>query len=257
MRQDPLVDWERLRKIADSSSPQSESLRRTPPTQHLRELFEGSRSDNGVAGFKMMNWHRSTFEAIHGAKRGRASEPVADRFLSWLPAGTRLVRLRRRDRARQAVSLARARQSGTWSLGAGESGPRTYFDYLQIARADAWLKREEAGWDRWIPASGLPILEIAYEDLATAPRETVLSVLRFLDVDDQPSVWTPHASQTDRASDLWARRFERRRALPAPIRGLYIALTAPRWLAVGTLGEWRARARRRPRSTEPKPPETC
>lgn len=153
------------------------------------------RSSGGWFGLKLHHHHRARW--------------FPDGLLSPLLGPIRWVRIERQDRRRQAVSWARAQQTGQWA-----SWQRPLFPPLYSRRRiDArWadLDAAEAAWDALL--GDQPVLRIRYEALCADPEAVVRRVLRWLDVPDTDRVRVPPpdvARQADTTTESWVQRHAR------------------------------------------------
>src|ERR1700733_3209765 len=115
----------------------------------VRAAVVAGSTANGVFGARVM-W--GTMADIVGNLRGADAASVAsdlavlERFLGR----TRFVHLRREDELAQAVSWARAEQTGYWqdgdSVGAGRA-PR--FDYAMVDGYLALIREHTSSWCEW------------------------------------------------------------------------------------------------------------
>ena len=81
-------------------------------------------------------------------------------FAELLPRDTRFVLLTRRDRLRQAVSLAKALQSQCWNIAEQERfGGRYGFDYIGLLRISTMLERLDAMWREFFAHNDITPLE--------------------------------------------------------------------------------------------------
>ncbi|ADG76459.1 Stf0 sulfotransferase [Cellulomonas flavigena DSM 20109] len=104
-----------------------------------------------------------------------------------------VVRLRRRDRVAQAVSMLRAQATGTYVAPADGSAvdevrhPEPYWatgggDPLEeIERVVGTIDAHDARWSQHLAALDVPVLEVDYEWLTADYDATVRDVLAFLD----------------------------------------------------------------------------
>jgi trehalose 2-sulfotransferase len=121
------------------------------------------------------------------------------------------VWLRRRDRIAQAVSFAKAVQTGHWH--GWDPVPRTqptyHFEEIDTLRSE--IDELEAGWEGWFEREGVEPLELAYEEVVATPQAETLRVLDFLSVELPPGVavrpLTHPASK--RTTDEWPARYRR------------------------------------------------
>ena len=171
--------------------------------EYLQALRDRKTSPNGVFGLKA-HFHQLRDE-------------LGGRDLDAEFPGLRLVYIRRRDHVRQAVSWARAIQTGQWASDHPVRlavTPR--FDSAEIARLMAQIEREEQHWERLFAERGEQPLRIDYEELAQALAPAVRQVLEFIGVtvplDFEPPPPTI-AKQADELTEDWVRRFRERLAL--------------------------------------------
>jgi LPS sulfotransferase NodH len=94
----------------------------------------------------------------------------------------RIVRLVRRNKARQAISAWRAAVSRVWHLPADTAGqgPRLPYDRDAIVQVMLQLLAEEWLWERHLADLGLEALTIAYEDYVDDRRGWLSVVARHL-----------------------------------------------------------------------------
>lgn len=83
-----------------------------------------------------------------------------------------LVRVRRRDVLGQAISLARARQTGQFTASHLQREAPAY-DARALRHALRSVEKQEAIWDQVIGRRGVQPLSIAYEDLLADPQAVV------------------------------------------------------------------------------------
>ena len=157
-------------------------------------------TDGGFFGLKL-HWHH--YQQWFGST-GRS----VDR---WLDSPV-FVRIRRPDAVAQAVSWARALQTGAWiekqlqSQGQAVRVPPVYNRRLIAARL-ADLQAAEAGWDGVL--AGRAVCEVDYDALVADPRAVVRDVLDFLGVrsPDPGPLELPLTRQSDALSSAWIERF--------------------------------------------------
>ena len=148
--------------------------------------------------------------ALYPAARG---EPDALRLAFGV---RRFVRLSRRDRLEQAVSLVIASQSGLWHVNAdGSERQRAkphedpQYDAAAIAAELELLRREDEGWTRWFSAHQIRPHLVDYESLSADPSATLSRVAAYLGM-STPTALAPGTAKM--ANDLnaeWTTRFKR------------------------------------------------
>jgi trehalose 2-sulfotransferase len=121
------------------------------------------------------------------------------------------VHLRREDVVGQAVSWARAEQTGSWQQGdAVQAEP--HFDIELIETLVRTVREHNAAWCAWFARHGVQPHGVTYEEMVGNPRRTVLSMLDRLAV-EAPSAWRPQSPQVrqgDQVNRDWVRRYLRR-----------------------------------------------
>ena len=114
---------------------------------------------------------------------GMAGLPVPELFDRAFP-GLRYIRITRRDKVRQAVSLWRAVQTQAWRQEAGEDNGRQAREPVFSFRAINYLVRlltaHDASWDAYFLGPGREPLTLAYEDMTGAHEPVVRRVLAYL-----------------------------------------------------------------------------
>ena len=168
--------------------------------EYLRALVERKTSPNGVFGLKA---HWGQYAAI------QADPDQAAVFAGRFP-DLRFIHVRREDHLRQAVSLVRALQTGSWSTVTGPETAPAVFDREDIARKMARVQQDEAAWEQLFERTGIASHRIAYEELANAPEQTARGVLEFLGVELPPDLLFDAPLMQRQADDLseeWVARY--------------------------------------------------
>ncbi len=114
------------------------------------------------------------------------------------------IRVRREDRLGQAISWARALQTGAWASHQRPLRPPRYRRTAVLARLDA-IDAGEGHWDRVL---GPAAFTVRYEALIEQPAATLSAVLEALDAPGPVAV--PDVGlhrQADAVSDAWRARF--------------------------------------------------
>ncbi len=120
----------------------------------------------------------------------------------------RFVHLRRRDVVGQAVSWARAEQSGYWQQG-DKAQADARLDLDQIDALVATIHEHNDAWRTWFAAGAVEPLDVTYETLVCRPGQTVTRILDFIKV-EPPTDWipeSPHRQQADAMNADWVRRY--------------------------------------------------
>ncbi len=164
---------------------------------YVRALLEKKTSPNGVFGFKA-----HYFQLVEAFPNGRLEAAFP---------GLRYVYISRRDRLRQAISWARAEQTGRW---ASTNQPirrvEAVFDRDQIERLYAGICKRERAWEALFDRAGVSPCRILYEDLVESPEVTVRGVLDHLGVAGAGDVTVGPptlARQADHLTEEWMARW--------------------------------------------------
>lgn len=179
---------------------------------YISALRKRTGSDNGVVAIKLMvrhlTWLRN--QGMLEADQGNLAE-LADRF-----GGAVVIKLLRRDKLRQSISLVKARQTGKWGVKRQAKG-NTKFSDDQLSKAIVDIVRWEALWDREFEASGItPTMDIVYEEIPGSRDELLLEIATQLGLDDPASIVANRARddiqlqrQANRETEQWYDRFAR------------------------------------------------
>lgn len=172
-------------------------LRPADLDDYFRQVVALRTSPNGVFGLKA-HYH-------HFAKILEHCPSLLDR----LPP-PRFVVIERRDRLGQAISLARAIQTGAWSSYAVASREPAY-DRALVEKCLLKVKLQADGWTQWLADRAIVPLTVDYDELVAAPSTVLERVRAFI---EPPSYGPAEAielpvvrRQGDRTNIEWARRF--------------------------------------------------
>lgn len=120
----------------------------------------------------------------------------------------RVVHLRREDVVGQAVSWARAEQTGYWQDGDRPTvEPR--FDLGTIDDLLRTIQEHEAAGSGWFAEQGITPHRVTYEEVTADPRQAVLGILGHLDI-EPPAAWEPaprERRQADETNAAWVRSY--------------------------------------------------
>jgi LPS sulfotransferase NodH len=115
-----------------------------------------------------------------------------------------LIHLRRDDAVAQAVSWARAEQTGYWQHGdTATTTPR--LDVDQIDALVRTVHEHEAAWADWFARQGVRPHHLTYEELVRDPGAAVRGILTHLGL-STPDGWMPvlrHRRQADDLNASW------------------------------------------------------
>jgi LPS sulfotransferase NodH len=167
---------------------------------------------NDVFGFKLMSWYLDDFLARLREAHGFGNSTPSDLELlrSAFPR-LRFLRIVRRHKLRQALSTARALQTGFWKVQEGKSILREpEFDPDLIEQSLREAERQEKIWDDFFRQIGIKPFNVEYEKLCQDYDGTIRAVLNFLRIKLPAGVRVgPPATtrQADEISRMWEERF--------------------------------------------------
>lgn len=137
---------------------------------YWNELLRLRTSPNGVFTYKMF---------IGDYQQALSQNPA----LLPLIRSDDTIYITRRDKLSQAVSYARAYQSGKWFSVGIESSPPAYSKEA-IDHAFHWIEVAENGWEEAFRRRGCSPIRLYYEDLVADPAATIDSLITGLGISD-------------------------------------------------------------------------
>jgi len=178
---------------------------------YVRRIVEKSATSNEVFGFKLMAWYLNDF--LERLRRtgafGQAETSDLELLRTAFPR-LRFIQITRREKLRQAISKARAAQTGLWKVQEGKmaaAGPQ--FDRLLISQCLKEAAEEESIWSAFFARIGVEPFGVEYEELCRDYETTIHAVLDFLEISlprrikiGQPAT----IRQSDGLSDEWEHR---------------------------------------------------
>jgi trehalose 2-sulfotransferase len=177
---------------------------------YVRAIVETKKTRNEVFGFKLMSWYLDDFLARLRTAHGFGNSSDQELLGSAFPR-LRFVRILRRHKLRQALSTARALQTGLWKVQEGKTMRREpEFDPDLIEHSLHEAERQDRLWDDFFRRFGIKPFEVEYEKLCQDYETTIRAVLNFLGIKLPagervgPPVTT---RQADEISRLWEERF--------------------------------------------------
>ena len=180
--------------------------------EYVRAIVSIKATHNEVFGFKLMSWYLDDF--LMRLRKARAFGDATAHDLGLLQSAfphVRFVRIRRRHKLRQALSTARALQTGLWKVKNGESEEREpQFDAELIDQSLREAQRQEKIWDDFFQRIGVRAFEVEYEKLCQNYEGIIRSVLGFLKISlpRHTSIGPPVTiRQSDEISRMWEERF--------------------------------------------------
>jgi trehalose 2-sulfotransferase len=147
---------------------------------YVRGIIQATSTSNHVFGFKLMGWYVDSFvrklnEAFNDAPTLALLEQVFPRL--------KFIRIQRRNTLGQAISKARAYQSGQWKMQENEEiDVNVNFDPKLIDRCLKENRVEEKAWSRFFEQTGAEPFSIVYEELCRDYEGTLRAVFDFLQI---------------------------------------------------------------------------
>ncbi len=182
--------------------------------EHLERTFRLGTTPNGVFGAKLM-W--SQIAELHSLAGELPEFAGLDAFqlLQKLFRGPTFVRVTRRDKVRQAVSLWRALQTRAWRRehAPGDAAPvELHYRFEGLRHLVRSLEAEDSAWGEFFAIHGVSALAIIYEDdLEVNHGRAVDAVLHRLGI-EAPHGWQaaePIKRQADSLSADWVAAYHR------------------------------------------------
>ena len=181
-------------------------------TAYVRGIVDAKTTRNEVFGFKLMSWYLDDFLARvrHTRAFGQVDADDLKMLQNAFPR-LRFVYIRRRHKLRQALSTARALQTGLWKIQNGKvAGREPQFDAELIEQSLREAERQDKIWEDFFHRLGIQPFQVQYEQLCRDYEGTVRSVLDFLKIAlPRDAHIGPPATirQSDETSRIWEERF--------------------------------------------------
>jgi LPS sulfotransferase NodH len=179
---------------------------------YVRGIVNTKTTHNEVFGFKLMSWYLDDFLAR--LRDTRAFGGAATNDLTMLRNAfprLRFVHIVRRHKLRQALSTARALQTGLWKVQDGKTALREpEFDAELIEQSLREAERQENMWYTFFQRNGIDPFEVEYEKLCRDYEATIRCVLDFLKISlpCDARIGPPITiRQADELSRIWEERF--------------------------------------------------
>jgi trehalose 2-sulfotransferase len=179
---------------------------------YVRGIVSSKTTHNEVFGFKLMSWYLESF-----LRRLRDSHGFGDAGTDDLTVlrnafpNLRFVHIQRRHKLRQALSTARALQTGVWKVQKGTTAvQQPEFDPELIEQSLREAERQEQIWIDFFRRIGVEPFQVEYEQLCRDYEGTVRSVLEFLKISlPRGARIGPPVTirQADEISRMWEQRF--------------------------------------------------
>jgi len=179
---------------------------------YVRGIVNTKTTHNEVFGFKLMSWYLDDFLARlrDTSAFGSAATDDLTMLRNAFPR-LRFVHIVRRHKLRQALSTARALQTGLWKVQEGKAALREpQFDAELIEQSLREAERQEKIWHTFFQLIGIDPFQIAYEELCRDYEAAIRGVLDFLKISlpRRARIGPPvTVRQADEISRIWEERF--------------------------------------------------
>ena len=179
---------------------------------YVRGIISAKTTSNEVFGFKLMSWYLDNFLTRLRATRAFGDAGTDDlKLLQNAFPRLQFVHVVRRHKLRQALSTARALQTGLWKVQKGKTIQREpQFDAELIEQCLKEGERQESIWQCFFQQIGIDPFRVEYEKLCQDYEGTIRAVLDFLRISLPrrtrigPAVTIRQADDISRA---WEERF--------------------------------------------------
>lgn len=183
---------------------------------YFAAVIQQGMTPNGVFGTKMM-WN--DFNRIPDEVQqlpDYKGKPLAVRdLLQDACPNLHYIWIRRRDKVRQAVSLAKAYQTDVWRVttdrpAAPNLTKKLVFSFKWIDYIVRRLEVDEAAWQRYFVMNNIQPFVVMYEDFVLKYEETAIQILKYLGIPEAENVQfaaTRMKKQADEETEQWVQRY--------------------------------------------------
>lgn len=161
----------------------------------VHRIVAAGSSENGIFSVKIATDHVPSLKDYYA-------------LTSPLP---KCVLVSRRDKVRQAVSWAMAKQTNVWwQSSADASEVEVEYRREEIEALIGHISKEEARWEAFFSSMGIQPLRIWYEEFIQQPQHALRDVLDFIGVSAVECDALPEPAlvrQANGVSESWVRRY--------------------------------------------------
>jgi LPS sulfotransferase NodH len=182
--------------------------------EYLDQVFRLGTTPNGVFGVTIM-WNYFPLVLRNLRELDEYQGMTAPEVMNRLLVNPKYIWLARRDKIRQAVSWAKAGQTGIYHVRLGETptpAREPQFDFTFISNLYRLILEGEKGWRDFFAEAGVRPLEIVYEELVEAYEMTARKVLDYLRIPyPQDLIFGERRllKQADAVNEDWVQRYMR------------------------------------------------
>lgn len=156
----------------------------------LAQVQTGNRSLTPIEFTRLMELRRTSPNGVFGMKihyeqmlRAFQSNAPNQKMIEFLRNQDHLLWMRRRDRLRQAISLAVATHTNSWSSEEPQNASASAVSCLDCINSLQAISFQDFGWEQLISSAKLKARVIWYEDLTSDYEGTCRLVLRDLNLE--------------------------------------------------------------------------
>jgi LPS sulfotransferase NodH len=174
--------------------------------EYLARVREAGTTPNGVFGSKLM-W-RQVEELLPRLNRADHSTSHAALIAQHFPS-PHFIWVQREDIAAQAVSWAKAIQTGHWHHWDTASQLATpVYSPDEIDALAAEVAASNAAWRAWFATNDIDPLAVRFEQMIADPAAVTRGVLEFLGIEtNSVSITELTVSTSDRVNEKWLARY--------------------------------------------------
>lgn len=174
---------------------------------YIANIVELGMTPNRVFGAKVFWFH--FLKIFPNFKKHWSEDYSFIQLLNFLWPGLKIVRLRRADKLRQAISYYRATTTGVWrSTDKRAPYADCPFNFTEIQAMKDKLTAWEYYWHTCFKSIGVVPYEILYEDMVQDFHGTLESLLDYLSIDYSDMPKMPKLSLSKQADDITERWVE-------------------------------------------------
>ena len=179
---------------------------------YVRDIITATTTSNEVFGFKLMSWYLDDFlDRLRGTGAfGNAGTTDLELLRNAFPR-LKFVHVLRRHKVRQALSKARAHQTGLWKVQEGKTVQgEPQFDVELIEQCLEESEQQEKLWERFFQRIEIDPLRVEYENVCEDYEANIHRVLGFLQISlpRRTRIGPPvTVRQADDISRAWEERF--------------------------------------------------
>jgi LPS sulfotransferase NodH len=184
----------------------------TSRQEYLRKVFEIGTTSNGVFGVKIM-WNYFPHMLRNLRELPEYAGLEAPELMKRLFSNPKYIWIIRQDKVRQAVSWAKAGQTGVYAWHKGEipiPNQEPQFDFPFIDNLYGLILEGEAGWLNFFEASGVEPFRVIYEELVETYEQTALDILNYLNIPYPKKLVFGERrlqKQADELNEKWAEKY--------------------------------------------------